>query len=78
MFEKILETLSDTELVVIANEMNDPKVSNQSIIDQLISKSNLNTEYVGDLFKTKTLELTLAIDIMVELGKRLISRDSEL
>jgi len=68
---KILKTLSDTELCALANEVNNPNISNVDILKQLISKSNC------DLYEKKLFE-EMAIGIFpeklsYELSLRLIS-----
>jgi len=39
---QILKTLSDTELIVLAEEVNNPDISNVDILEQLFSKANYN------------------------------------
>lgn len=40
MIKEILSTMSDTELMVLANEVNEPTVSDASIGKQILSQSN--------------------------------------
>jgi len=37
---EILKTLSDTELIALAAEINNPAIPNEMILSQLLSKSN--------------------------------------
>lgn len=38
--KEILRTLSDTELIALASEVNNPNISNEMILGQLMGKSN--------------------------------------
>lgn len=40
MFEKIISTLSDTELFAIVKQLNDPNVEDLGIISQIVNKSD--------------------------------------
>ena len=40
MFNCVLKSLSTTEIVTISEELSNPDVRTESIVDQLISKSN--------------------------------------
>jgi len=67
MISEILKTLSDTELIAISKELDDPTIDNQSIFNQLIAKSNYPTD-VSDFD-------SLPIKLSVELGERLLESD---
>ncbi len=49
--KEILKTLSDTELCALADEVNNPMVRNIDILNQLLSKSNLedNSEVLEEV-----------------------------
>lgn len=70
MVTEILKTLSDTELTAIALELNNPKIDNLAIYNQLIAKSNYPTD-MSDF-------LTLPTKVAVELSERLLQRDKEI
>lgn len=62
---QILKTLSDTELIVLAEEVNNPDISNMDILEQLFSKANYNfnksdlyIEVVNKLPENLCLELS--------------------
>lgn len=40
MFEKIISTLSDTELIAIVRQLNDPNVEDLGIISQIVNKDD--------------------------------------
>jgi hypothetical protein len=69
MIEEILKSLSDTELFAIANELDNPNISNESIYNQLMSKRNDDVEYTLDSMFIENLLIKLS----VELSKRLIT-----
>jgi hypothetical protein len=40
ILQEIIHTLSDTELIVLAEEINNPKISKETIFNQIMAKSN--------------------------------------
>jgi hypothetical protein len=66
MIKEILKTLSDTEIVVIANEINNPDISNLSIYKQLMGKEN-----DGDVIDSDDFD-KLPSSIINELAIRLL------
>jgi len=71
MLKDILHSLSDTELIVISNEIINPAISNFSIYNQLISKSNDDTTINTDDF-TKLPNL-----VINELANRLLDSNKQ-
>jgi hypothetical protein len=47
MISEIIKTLSDTELVAVATEINDPRIDNRTIYNQLLAKANLGVNMNG-------------------------------
>lgn len=68
---QILKTLSDTEIIVLAEEINNPDISNFDILEQLFSKANYNFNK-SDLYNE--IVEKLPENLCLELSKRL--RDS--
>ena len=68
MIKDTLKTLSDTELVAIAFELNDPGIDNVHIFKQLIAKSN-------ESFVEETTTEKLVCEVAKELATRLLERD---
>lgn len=65
---QILKTLSDTELIVLAEEVNNPDISNVDILEQLFSKANYNfnkSDLYGEIVNS------LSENLCFELSKRL-------
>lgn len=68
MFNCVLKSLSTTELIAISEEINDKGIETESIVNQLISKSN-SPIVIGD----KTMEevrTKLMFETLDELCKR--------
>jgi hypothetical protein len=65
---QILKTLSDTELIVLAEEVNNPDISNVDILEQLFSKANYNFNK-SDLYSE--IVNSLSENLCFELSKRL-------
>lgn len=65
---QILKTLSDTELIVLAEEVNNPDISNMDILEQLFSKANYNFNK-SDLYSE--IVNSLSENLCFELSKRL-------
>lgn len=65
---QILKTLSDTELIVLAEEVNNPDISNLDILEQLFSKANYNFNK-SDLYSE--IVNRLSENLCFELSKRL-------
>mgnify|MGYP000866134771 CR=1 FL=1 len=68
----ILRTLSDTELIVLAEEINNPNVQMDVILSQLSSKSNVSNEDLSKmptswLSESLSYELSLRLKIAYEL-----------
>jgi hypothetical protein len=61
-------TLSDTELIVLAEEVNNPDISNVDILEQLFSKANYNFNK-SDLYSE--IVNSLSENLCFELSKRL-------
>lgn len=61
---EIISTLSDTELIAMAIEVNDPNISNGMIVSQLLSKSNDGEANISDIDKFAEI-------LSYELAKRL-------
>ena len=62
---QILKTLSNTELIVLSEEVNNPDISNVDILEQLFSKANYNfnksdlhSEIVDNLSENLCLEIS--------------------
>lgn len=68
MFKEVLESLSDTELLTISNELKNEEIDITHIIMQLIAKSNSPI-----LWKLEDLKSQLVIEMSNELGKRTLS-----
>jgi hypothetical protein len=76
MVTEILKTLSDTELTAIAQELNNPKIDNLAIYNQLVAKSN----YPTDMSDFLTLPTKVAVELserLLEIQKREWLRDKE-
>lgn len=60
---EILKTLSDTELIALAVEINNPEISNEMILSQLLSKSNSanNDILISDFSDKLSYELSLRL-----------------
>ncbi len=60
---EILKTLSDTELIALAVEINNPEISNEMILSQLSSKSNStnNDISISDFSDKLSYELSLRL-----------------
>ena len=70
MFKCVLKSLSDTELVSIANEISNPEIKTESISAQLAAKSNSPI-----LIVEKTMDevrVILTSETLSELSTRLI------
>lgn len=67
MIKEILITLSDTELIALSKELDDPTIDNVSIYNQLFAKSN----YPVDMSDFEYLPTKLAVVI----GERLLESD---
>lgn len=67
MLKDILKSLSDTELIVISNEIINPAIPNYNIYNQLLSKRNDNDGYIN------TSEFTQLSNLVInELATRLL------
>lgn len=66
---QILKTLSDTELIAISREVNNPEIPNRVILEQIYNKSNyiFNKE---DMFDE--LVNSLSEKLCLELSERLL------
>lgn len=73
-FKNVLSSLSDTELIVISQEMANPDIPNSSIINQLVAKSN---DVDKDYTSIPDIDIMFCIDLCVELGNRLLESDSK-
>lgn len=49
MIKSILSTLSDTEVISIAEELNNSEIKISTIVDQLISKSNESATIISQI-----------------------------
>ena len=72
MFKQVLKSLSDTELIAIATEINNPCISNESIISQLAAKSNEPYFYTSE----KESLMLLCLELLTEFSDRLLLVDS--
>lgn len=73
MIKDILKALSDTELVAISKEMCDPNIPNQVIINQLLSKADIDKDKISESYD----DLLFGMDVTIELCNRLISSNME-
>jgi hypothetical protein len=73
MIKDILITLSDTELIVIAEQLSNTQINEQMIYRQIVSKSNINSsiEDIYDEMNSDRFRGTLPRFVAFELSKRL-------
>lgn len=69
---QILKTLSDTELIVLAEEVNNPEIQNLAILEQLFNKANYNFNK-ADLYNeiVQNLPQELCLELSVRLKESL-------
>jgi hypothetical protein len=79
MIKEILNTLSDTEIMSIAEQLSNEEISEQMIYKQIISKSNNNNtldemfnEMNSDKFRG-TLPRLVAVDLAIRLRKKILA-----
>jgi hypothetical protein len=75
MFRKYLESLSDTELCVITDQLINNSVNLNQVLNQLSSKNSTRIVYKGT---DEELRMALFSSTSKELSERLLSRDREL
>jgi hypothetical protein len=75
MFRKYLESLSDTELCVITDQLINNSVNLNQVLNQLSSKNSTRIVYKGT---DEELRMALFSSTSKELSERLLSRDMEL
>jgi len=73
MIQDILKSLSDTEIMAIAKELDNPMIPNQTILKQLMAKSN--SQNPERMVEELTSPDILPIKVAVELSDRLRERD---
>jgi hypothetical protein len=71
MFKSVLETLSDTEISVITNQLANVEIPNKSIIKQLRGKANYNMSEIKSNSEQDVL-IQLLIEVGLELSERVL------
>jgi hypothetical protein len=73
MIKEILKTLSDTEIMVIADQLSNPSLNEKMIYNQLIAKSNKGDKIDGmySEMNSDSFRGTLPRLVASELSKRL-------
>jgi hypothetical protein len=75
MFNCVLKSLSTTELIAISEELRNPDVQTESIVNQLISKSN-SPVLIGNATMEK-VRVKLDQEILLEFCDRIV-KDGQL
>jgi hypothetical protein len=71
MFKSVIETLSDTEISVITNQLANVEIPNKSIIKQLRGKANYNMSEIKSNSEQDVL-IQLLIEVGLELSERVL------
>lgn len=72
MIKEILKTLSDTEIMAVADQLVDPNIDETFVYHQLVSKSNVDTsiDQMFDEVNSDQVRGTLPRLVMNEITKR--------